>query len=466
MRVSVFSALGLIVFATAVSSCGEPTASPSASTTAAVNIENNIPEGYVTTPAGLYHSSCVHEVPEGARVEKNGLVRRRDNSVFQAATRCLFPVRNARHADLSNEGERHEGLRSTSANPTANGWIEYAQLSSSNDFSQITANWTVPTPPLTPYIPSQTYFTFPGIESDSFIIQPVIQFGTSGAGGGQYWGMASWQCGPPGGCYHSPLKIISHGDLIHGSISSGCTGGNCLWSITTKDLTTGDTTNFSTIDTDQYYLAFGGSVEVYNLNSCDAFPINGVGFSAISLLYKNGTQVSPSWFSVLTSGVVPACGYSVSSTPSTVALSHNANSTTVTAKGGLRANCGLCNSYIISVVASGNTIAIKDNGGHTGNIVLTGATATGGLTASCMFCNNIWIKSFIASGHTITVQDADGHTGTITVSGATLSSMSGGLVASCGGLCNNPHLVEISALGANGISTVSDGGNNASVRFQ
>jgi len=75
---------------------------------------------------------------------------------------------------------------------------------------------------------------------------------------------------------------------------------------------------------------------------------------------------------------------------------------------------------ITEVTASGNTITIKDSGGHTGTMTLSGATASGGLTAcdpSFAGCaNGSSIYSVVAQSNTIGLQDHGGHHGYIMLS--------------------------------------------------
>jgi flagellar basal body rod protein FlgF len=153
-----------------------------------------------------------------------------------------------------------------------------------------------------------------------------------------------------------------------------------------------------------------------------------------------------------------------------------------TASGGLTASTscvigsfGQCTyppANIVSVTASGSTITLADDGGHTGTITLSGFTASGGLTAStsCVVgsfgqCTYppAYIVSFNASGSSITLTDDGGHTGTISLSGALAS---GGLTASTScvigsfGQCTYPpaYIVSINASGAS-ITIDDDGGH-------
>ncbi len=133
----------------------------------------------------------------------------------------------------------------------------------------------------------------------------------------------------------------------------------------------------------------------------------------------------------------------------------------ITGTGGLTASivC-LCNTQpvINAVLASGNVITLKDNGGHTGTINLNGATASGGLTASifCLCNTPAAIVSIVAAGNVITVKDNGGHAGTITLTGATGT---GGLTASVGCLCSDvPAIKGVNA--SDNLIALLDGGGH------
>jgi hypothetical protein len=124
-----------------------------------------------------------------------------------------------------------------------------------------------------------------------------------------------------------------------------------------------------------------------------------------------------------------------------------------TAIGGLVANCGLCNPHLNAVTASGSTITISDNGGHTAALTLTGLTASGGLVATCQLCTPYITAITTTAPNKIKVTDNSGHIGYITLTGGTAA---GGLVANCG-LCNakmtamtgsNTNLIKLSDNGS------------------
>src|SRR5437868_3162710 len=387
MRASLSFSLGVLVLGVFISTtaCNEsvPTAdtshekasaSASASPTAPLN-------DYVATPAGLYHRSCVHEIEDGARGNKNGLVTRKDGTTYQHPKCAYPPLRQTRRGGTSA--------------PINNGWIEDASyaLPAGNQYRHLSANWAVPAKPVASYADytnggPPVYYAFPGIQSNAFILQPVIQYGYNGDFGSPFgWVMASWHCDTGPGCQHSSPVSVTAGDGIAGDVSaSDCAGGQCTWTVTTQDVSTGQRTVMAWGDTEDYAWAAGGAVEVYHLKFCAQYPINGISFSGIALSDENSNQVSPSWFSYIQSGTDPSCSFQTAPTTAAVNLYHNP--ATVTASGGLTGYCSgqICSgpAPIAAITASGgNSITVEDHYGHIGTITLSGATASGGLTGYC-----------------------------------------------------------------------------------
>jgi hypothetical protein len=85
--------------------------------------------------------------------------------------------------------------------PDDNGWVTYSYWHNTDTampFHYFSTNWIVPNPPVTNS--GQTVFLFNALEEDlhgagvstNYIIQPVLQWGGSAAGGGSYWAIADW----------------------------------------------------------------------------------------------------------------------------------------------------------------------------------------------------------------------------------------------------------------------------------
>jgi len=100
------------------------------------------------------------------------------------------------------------------------GWIVYASWTKSGSLpvTFFTTEWVVPPAPSTGS--KQLIYLFNGIQSPGRILQPVLQWGESPAGGGTYWAVASWYVGDvheP--CFHSPLVRVKEGDKLVGVIT-------------------------------------------------------------------------------------------------------------------------------------------------------------------------------------------------------------------------------------------------------
>src|SRR5271170_3576527 len=50
-----------------------------------------VPEGYVITPAGYFHTSCVRSVAKGERLLPDGRVQHDDGAIDQEAAVCAYP---------------------------------------------------------------------------------------------------------------------------------------------------------------------------------------------------------------------------------------------------------------------------------------------------------------------------------------------------------------------------------------
>ena len=176
--------------------------------------EEAMPEDLVLTPGGLRPASLVHEVPAGHTVdETGGRVQVHDPS-------------GAVVRDLGVVARRPEGVPLMPANvahPPAvdpsfgSGWIAYASWSNNTGKAAnfFATTWTVPPAPATSS--GQTIFLFNGIQNSTMIYQPVLQWGSSAAGGGAYWAVACWYVdGQGGSALHSTLVRVNPGDTLVG----------------------------------------------------------------------------------------------------------------------------------------------------------------------------------------------------------------------------------------------------------
>lgn len=331
---SALKSIGYGLLALILASCADQPAAPRSAPPAqasAVADPGAIPDDYVATPAGLYHRSCVHEIPMGATVGRDRVVRRRDGSTYRLPT-CSFAPRPTVPGHAQLPGSTPFG-GAVSA-PTINGWVEYT-WANAGPYKRIVADWQVPSaPPGTYGAAGKVYYTFPGLQSNDYIIQPVLQYGNNGLYGGAYWTITSWRCNTGSDCVHSPPVTVSSGNVIHGDVSaSNCSGGVCTWTITTTNSSTGQSTTHTVQDTENYWQATSGAVEVYGVNSCADYPRNndynqsGVFYTNVSVYDNAYSPVSPSWSAIITSGLNPQCNYRVTYSATTANLYHAPNFT-------------------------------------------------------------------------------------------------------------------------------------------
>lgn len=114
--------------------------------------------------------------------------------------------------------------------PISDQWIVFSgwQNDTESPIDYFGTDWVVPPPPATKN--GQLIYLFNGIEDAAYnvILQPVLQWGASPAGGGEYWAIANWYVGAPGTglALHSSLIPVQPGMRLKGVMAlSGQSGG-------------------------------------------------------------------------------------------------------------------------------------------------------------------------------------------------------------------------------------------------
>lgn len=126
----------------------------------------------------------------------------------------IMPLLHA-HSDL---------LLEDSTALSVKGWVEFAHWWSSDAITSLSGSWIVPPPPEA--TDSQTLFLFLGLQDDSTrvteLLQPVLQWGLSPAGGGPYWSLSCWYLHVPALedalLTASTAVRVSEGDSIDGHV--------------------------------------------------------------------------------------------------------------------------------------------------------------------------------------------------------------------------------------------------------
>ena len=174
------------------------------------NENQNPPDEFVLTPGGYRHQSLVHQVEAGVAVN--------------VATDVIRLMRNT------------NVIEEIPASPTApgtvpalgSGWITYFYWNNGTGtpVSSFKTMWQVPPPPSV-QDPGEVVFLFNGIQNygaNFGILQPVLQWGVSAAGGGAYWSVASWYVTSGGQAFHTNLVRVNPDDTLIGVMTK--TGQN------------------------------------------------------------------------------------------------------------------------------------------------------------------------------------------------------------------------------------------------
>ena len=157
---------------------------------------------YAITPGGVRPKSMIHLV-------KPGEVVRQDKDRFKRfdMERKLFIEPPPVLVDMPEL----PGLGS--------GWITYASYvePAANVITEMRTTWTVPPEPTRE--DGQLIYIFNGMQDSpvTHILQPVLQWGRSPAGGGNSWAVASWFVGSGGDAFKTdPIVQVNPGDVLTG----------------------------------------------------------------------------------------------------------------------------------------------------------------------------------------------------------------------------------------------------------
>jgi hypothetical protein len=169
--------------------------------------------GYVRTPGGFRHRSFVHLLKPGETISKReGTLR-----ISNAATKSLLdlPAPTVPAQVFAGAG---------------GGWVTWATWVNTTGaaISLFETAWVVPPAPTSDS--SQLIYLFNALEDQAGddILQPVLQWGVSGAGGGNYWGVASWYVDSSNHAFCTPVVPVNVGDKLVGVLSlDGLTNYKC-----------------------------------------------------------------------------------------------------------------------------------------------------------------------------------------------------------------------------------------------
>lgn len=178
----------------------------------------------VMTPSGLRpHDKVVKVEPHHVVDGSGGRWRIRDRKTGHV-------VADHGHRDQVAPGLSTHRCRkplpspSPSAPDPGSGWIVYGiwDNTTGTPMTSMTATWTVPADPVTSS--GQLIFLFDSFENaGDAIVQPVLQWGVSPAGGGNFWAITNWYV-TTSMSFYSTLTTVLTGDVLTGVIT-GTTSG-------------------------------------------------------------------------------------------------------------------------------------------------------------------------------------------------------------------------------------------------
>jgi len=269
---------------------------------------------YVQTPTAEVWSTCIHRVEHGSKIVETDDQMRiiSPSGAVRTVERCPMPNR------------RLPTRRTAPGASPADGWQVWTtfQHPQNETFTTFVGNFTVPPAPTS--FGGGILYMFFGLQSDNWvpianeppapptfdIIQPVLQYGLGPAGGGNFWGLASWYVTLNAGAAHSDLIKINPGDIVVGNMTMT---GATEWFI--SGVVNGKASSISATHPRLASQPWAyTTLELYQISSCSFMPPSGssIKFSGMHLTDKSGA-IEPQW-RVNSNGAGNHCSTSVTVT--------------------------------------------------------------------------------------------------------------------------------------------------------
>ncbi|KAJ7779777.1 hypothetical protein B0H16DRAFT_725521 [Mycena metata] len=231
----------------------------------------------VLTPGGYRTNTNVQQIPAGGSISRDGNqihILDAQGTVVHTASAGATKVKSA-------------------VSPLETGWVTFASWlnTDSSPISSFTTSWTVPPVPATDN--GQTIFLFNSIEPNAgdAIIQPVLQFGGSAAGGGSYWAVATWYLDSANTFFTTPVQT-SAGATLNGVITLTGSSGSSYNYLSQFSNIPG--TALDIIGSTELTWATE-TLEAYGVTEISDYPAGSTVFTGINLQLASGAVPSVSW---------------------------------------------------------------------------------------------------------------------------------------------------------------------------
>ncbi|KAF9266520.1 hypothetical protein L218DRAFT_72665 [Marasmius fiardii PR-910] len=239
------------------------------------------PEEMVMTPGGLRPKSSVIQIPEGGSIK-----------VTATEIHLLDSSNTIVHTAPKTEAKVSPASATTGAPPPLQtGWISWAQWRrTSSPIQEFVTTWTVPPNP--PANNGQLLYLFNGLEPDTgtAILQPVLQWGFSPAGGGPYWAVSNWYVSDKT-TYWSTLQNVTVGQSLQGVIKRTAQNADGTFNYVSEFTNIPGTATLT--NSPELTWAFE-TLEAYSVSATSDYPKGCTVFSQIKVTTGNGAE-TPIW---------------------------------------------------------------------------------------------------------------------------------------------------------------------------
>ncbi len=235
-------------------------------------------QGLVLTPGGFRHPSLVHRVEQGHGVTMaSGASRMLDLSTGETLDLKATP--------------RHAGVTPS----LGTGWITDARFTKSPGMGPVTLFRTIwKVPPAPKSSDGQTIFLFNAMEDAGLkdILQPVLQWGPSDAGGDDYWSISPWFIDPSGNAFYRDLIRVEEGDVLVGVMQlTGQSGSSFNYDCFFEGFAEATLT---VTNTSEQTVLFE-TLECYSIDNCADYPQTFYTAMTAIDIESGGASIEPQW---------------------------------------------------------------------------------------------------------------------------------------------------------------------------
>lgn len=257
-------------------------------------------DSLVSTPFGYKKKSQVHFLPSGHELtESNGRLLEKDSKTKQTIND--FGVINVNSgATITNNNLAV--TKSAVVPGLGTGWITDAvwnNTNTANAISKFITTWVVPDAPVNN--DNQTIYIFngmqDGVSATSHILQPVLQWGPSNAGGGNYWAATNWYGSGQGSTanyFYGTLVTVSAGTSLQGVMTMTAQNGS-LYSYNSSFSGFPANSSMTVTNVPQLTYAFE-TLEAYGVQYSLDYPMTyEVPMTNIQILLNSGVNAPIQW---------------------------------------------------------------------------------------------------------------------------------------------------------------------------